>query len=394
MPMRSSWRWASLNSDRSSSRSIRAMAASTPLLPRVWAPRATFSSSVMSGIIFTCWKVRASPQRAMARAGRPLTVRPRKVTAPRVSGSTPVIRLKVVVLPAPLGPIRPTISPALIWKLTSLTATRPPNALRTVLHVQHQLAGRRLVVLGQRRRIGPVDRALSARQPALDEVPQPVGLVLEHHHQGDAEDDHFVAAAGADQARQQHLQLVVQQLGQRRAGDRAPDMADAAHHRHEQVLDAHLQAEGGGVHGALEMRHQPAGHRGEQRGDHEDRDLVAEGADAHRFGHRGAALERADGAAGTRVQQVQQRHREGQHQRPGQHEEPAALADVESEQAQAADAQDAVVFAQRIDVAHQVIERQPPGDGGQRQVMARHAQGDEGQHQRAGAGDRRGRPRA
>src|SRR6476661_6774739 len=35
--------------------------------------------------------------------------------------------LKQVVLPAPLGPIRPRISPSLMWKLTSLSATTPPN---------------------------------------------------------------------------------------------------------------------------------------------------------------------------------------------------------------------------------------------------------------------------
>jgi hypothetical protein len=39
--------------------------------------------------------------------------------------------LKVVLLPAPLGPIRPTMSPARMSKLMSLTATSPPNSLRT-----------------------------------------------------------------------------------------------------------------------------------------------------------------------------------------------------------------------------------------------------------------------
>src|SRR6478672_6972352 len=35
--------------------------------------------------------------------------------------------LKHVVLPAPLGPMRPRISPLLMWKLTSLRATTPPK---------------------------------------------------------------------------------------------------------------------------------------------------------------------------------------------------------------------------------------------------------------------------
>src|ERR671918_2435840 len=41
--------------------------------------------------------------------------------------------LKNVVLPAPFGPIRLTIAPSGIVKSTSLTATRPPNSLRTSL---------------------------------------------------------------------------------------------------------------------------------------------------------------------------------------------------------------------------------------------------------------------
>src|SRR6185436_9547681 len=39
--------------------------------------------------------------------------------------------LKNVVLPAPFGPIRPTMRPVGIAKSTSFTAIRPPNTLRT-----------------------------------------------------------------------------------------------------------------------------------------------------------------------------------------------------------------------------------------------------------------------
>src|SRR5207248_11774865 len=44
--------------------------------------------------------------------------------------STPVIRLKVVLLPAPFGPISATISRAWTSKETLLTAITPPNCLR------------------------------------------------------------------------------------------------------------------------------------------------------------------------------------------------------------------------------------------------------------------------
>ena len=52
--------------------------------------------------------------------------------APPDGGSTPVIRLKVVLLPAPLGPISATISRGRTSKETSLTAITPPNCLRAL----------------------------------------------------------------------------------------------------------------------------------------------------------------------------------------------------------------------------------------------------------------------
>src|SRR5215831_13368482 len=68
---------------------------------------------------------------------------------------TPVIKLKIVVLPAPFGPISPYRSPALSDMCRFLTAMRPPNrlvqfltsriaipfsheSLRPVNHDQHQ----------------------------------------------------------------------------------------------------------------------------------------------------------------------------------------------------------------------------------------------------------------
>ena len=58
---------------------------------------------------------------------------------PPVEVSTPVIRLKVVLLPAPFGPISATISPACTSKVTSLTATTPPNCLRALVDPQQHV---------------------------------------------------------------------------------------------------------------------------------------------------------------------------------------------------------------------------------------------------------------
>ena len=52
--------------------------------------------------------------------------------------SAPEIRLSIVVLPEPFGPIRPTISPRSTSNDTSSTATRPPNALRRFAIVQRR----------------------------------------------------------------------------------------------------------------------------------------------------------------------------------------------------------------------------------------------------------------
>jgi hypothetical protein len=96
---------------------------------RECAPSATLSSRLMRGRSFTCWKVRARPSRATCRCGMPAMSWSRKRTCPEVIGSVQVSRLNMVDLPAPLGPISPTISPAFTSKLTSFTATRPPKRL-------------------------------------------------------------------------------------------------------------------------------------------------------------------------------------------------------------------------------------------------------------------------
>ena len=54
------------------------------------------------------------------------------VMSPSVGLYTPVSMLKIVVLPAPFGPISPTSSPGWIAKLNSDTAVRPPKRMVTL----------------------------------------------------------------------------------------------------------------------------------------------------------------------------------------------------------------------------------------------------------------------
>ena len=91
----------------------------------------TLSMTVMVSKLFTTWKVRPMPRWQRSAAGNAVTSSPSKMIEPCVGGSTPAIRLNSVDLPAPFGPIRPTISPRPTEIETSLLAIRPPKRCQT-----------------------------------------------------------------------------------------------------------------------------------------------------------------------------------------------------------------------------------------------------------------------
>src|ERR1700719_3799692 len=136
--------------------------------------------------------------------GAALSIRlPSTEIAPPDLVNTPVIRLKVVLLPAPLGPISATISRAWTSKETSLTAITPPNCFRALsirnstagAPAARRRAGKARAVSG-RLRAGVVGqrgvRALAARlegQPRRQPGPDPRRRQLQQHDQEDAEHD-------------------------------------------------------------------------------------------------------------------------------------------------------------------------------------------------------------
>ena len=73
------------------------------------------------------WKVRAMPRPSRLCTGTPLRFVPRKRIAPAVSGKSPLTRFTVVLLPEPLGPISPKISPSATAKSRPSTARTPPK---------------------------------------------------------------------------------------------------------------------------------------------------------------------------------------------------------------------------------------------------------------------------
>ena len=206
---------------------------------------------------------------------------------PPVEVSTPVIRLKVVLLPAPLGPIRATISRAWTSKETSLTAITPPNCLRAFsICSSTDGVGRRAHARRQgQRRIGMLAARLE-RQPRHQPRPDAGRRQLQQHHQQDAEHDGLELALAAENIRQIALQDLLQDHDDAGAEHRAPDIAGAADHGDEEIFDAGLRAERRRVGGALEMRIEPAGQAGQHRRIDEHQQLGARRLHAEGFGRR------------------------------------------------------------------------------------------------------------
>src|SRR5690606_20896538 len=90
-------------------------------------PTSTLSSTVISGNSATFWKVLVMPQAAMRFGRQPVMSCPASMMRPAWGLYRPTSRLKRVVLPAPLGPIRPRMSPWATRNDTASTAFRPPK---------------------------------------------------------------------------------------------------------------------------------------------------------------------------------------------------------------------------------------------------------------------------
>ena len=102
-----------------------------PPPPRHSSAVRTFSSTVSQPKVWTRWKVRLRPRRARPLDDAWVRSTPSSTTCPPLGLRIPETTSKSVVLPAPLGPMMPTTSPASAWMLTSLSATMPPK--RTVI---------------------------------------------------------------------------------------------------------------------------------------------------------------------------------------------------------------------------------------------------------------------
>src|SRR3954447_19440108 len=91
------------------------------------APSSMFCSTVSRDSALVSWKVRTTPSRATWSGASFPSERSSKDQVPVLGWSKPVSRLNSVVLPAPLGPIRPVMPPRWISRWSTDTAVSPPN---------------------------------------------------------------------------------------------------------------------------------------------------------------------------------------------------------------------------------------------------------------------------
>src|SRR5688572_22839538 len=77
------------------------------------------------------WWVSAIPARQRACGGRDVMSRPSSRTAPRSGRRRPIMTLRAVVLPAPLGPMTPRASPSWMASESPSRTRRDPKALVT-----------------------------------------------------------------------------------------------------------------------------------------------------------------------------------------------------------------------------------------------------------------------
>jgi hypothetical protein len=98
-----------------------------------------------------------------------------------------------------------------------------------------------------------------------------------------------------------------------------------------------------------------------------------------------SAPQRADGAAGARVQEVRGEQCANQHREPDRVIDRAGVDHLERADRQRRDAGDAVIAAEEFELAEEVEQAEPPGDGAERQIVAGQPHGDEAEQHRGDA---------
>src|ERR1700722_17311200 len=209
---------------------------------RVCAPRSTLSSTLRLAKTRPCWNVRATPSAAIASGDSRWIGWPSNRISPWSGRSSPLTMLKVVVLPAPLGPMRLTSSPSSIARSSDLTAATPPK-----------------------RRVSP--RISRRRGMGLDSPQQALRPETNEQQENDAIDENAVFGGDAEQ------------LGEaderNRADDRAEHVAHPTQNNHRQREKRELGIERLVVEVGIEMRRDRARDARSETAESEGERLVA-----------------------------------------------------------------------------------------------------------------------
>src|ERR1700733_9227787 len=215
------------------------------------------------------------PQRAAEEADNDDSSVPSSWMRPRVGRVMPEMQLSSVLLPAPFGPISPTMDPVSSANETSFRAWMPPKSTDTAQH-----------------------------------APQP----LRHeHHDDDQQQTEHEARRILDAA---------QQLGnddiEEGAEDRAADGAESSNHDHAEEGNRQADAETFRIDVAHEIGEQAAGDRSVEGADRKRRHLVARRVNPQRAGGDLAVLDDEQRAAGASAADVPRTEQADGHENEGQ----------------------------------------------------------------------------
>ena len=285
--------------------------------------------------------------------------------------------LKQVVLPAPLGPIRATISPSPTEKVT-FWAARSPAKLFDSPSTSSSAGISRVRLVG---------RPGVEAERAAQRRPHAMGQRHHHHQQADAVED-LLGARHVD-AEAEHA--LAQRLGeagdQERADDRAEQGADAADDRPQDQLDRAADVEDLlGKQVVVVEGEEDAGERGHGGGEDDRVHLVAEDVDAERPRGLLVLADRLPVVAGAAAQEQmadeERHHRQRQHhvveharaaaqgpqvvlrvvgdrhEQPGGAADPAPVIEADAGELGEGDGED-----REVDAGHAEAEREKADDG-------------------------------
>src|SRR5690242_20608489 len=152
----------------------------------------TLSRIDISSNVAGTWNVRPIPSRAWVAALARVTSMSENTIRPAVGGMSPATQLKKVDLPAPFGPISPTISPSLTSRLAFDSATKLPKLRET---------SRALSSMAHRDVFTPAQPALRHLAP---QVEQPARFEPRQDHDDAAVEDVSQPGAAAAEQRVGH----------------------------------------------------------------------------------------------------------------------------------------------------------------------------------------------